>query len=75
VASIVRSQAGAGQKLNILMRMAAGEAAPLGPAAARARVEAMKLIRSPELRNEISGSPETLAKVRDLIQSAGSLAA
>ncbi len=70
VATLMRSQAGAGQKLTHLMRMASGEAAPLGPAADRARAEAMKLARSPELRNEISGSPETLAKVRDLIQSA-----
>jgi hypothetical protein len=66
----MRSQANPGQKLNALMRMASGDAAPLGPAADRARAEAMRLVRSPELRNEISGSPETLAKVRDLIQSA-----
>jgi hypothetical protein len=70
VAGLMRSQANAGQKLNALMRMASGDAAPLGPAADRARAEAMKLVRSPELRHEISGSPETLARVRDLIQSA-----
>jgi hypothetical protein len=70
VAGILRSQANSGQKLNALMRLASGETAPLGPAADRARAEAMRLVRSPELRNEISGSPETLARVRDLIQSA-----
>ncbi len=51
--------------------MAMGEAAPTGPAADRAKAEAVKLIRLPEFRAELTASPEAVAKVRDLMQSAG----
>lgn len=70
VAAIGRSAANNGQKLGLLLRIACGEAAPLGPAADRARVEVMKLARNPELRAEIANSPETMAKMRDLMQAA-----
>jgi hypothetical protein len=71
VASILRAPAPVVHKLTLLLRMAMGEAAPAGPAADRAKAEAMKLIRLPEFRTELAASPEAVAKVRDLMQSAG----
>ena len=71
VASILRAPAPVVHKLTLLLRMAMGEAAPAGPAADRAKAEAVKLIRLPEFRAELAASPEAVAKVRDLMQSAG----
>jgi hypothetical protein len=70
VAQLVRSRADPSAKLTHLLRMAAGESAPLGPAADRAKAEAMKMLKAPELRADIAGSPELLEKVRGLMQAA-----
>jgi hypothetical protein len=59
------------QRLTLLLKLAAGESAPHGPAAARARSEALKLFRLDETRAELASSPEQMAQVRDLIQAAG----
>jgi hypothetical protein len=58
-------------RLNLLVKIATGEAAPLGPAADRARAVAMKLLRSEAARTELASTPGGLAQVRDLIQAAG----
>lgn len=71
VALIARAPAPAVHRLNLLLRIAVGEAAPLGPAADRARSEALKLVRHPELRDELAKSPEAVEKVRGMMQSAG----
>lgn len=71
VALIARAPAPVVHRLNLLLRIAIGEAAPLGPAADRARNEALKLVRNPELREELAKSPEAVEKVRGLMQSAG----
>jgi len=71
VALISRAPAPAVHRLNLLLRMAVGEAAPLGPAADRARSEALKLVRNPDLREELSRSPEAVEKVRGMMQTAG----
>lgn len=71
VAVIAKAPAPAVHRLNLLLRIAVGEAAPLGPAAERARSEAMRLVRNPELREELAKSPEAVEKVRGLMQSAG----
>ena len=70
-ASIARAGAPAVHRLMMLLRLATGEAAPLGPAADRARAEAMKLVRLPETRSELAGSPERFEQVRTLINQAG----
>jgi hypothetical protein len=70
-AAIVHAQASTAHKLNLLLRLAAGEAAPLGPAAERARGAALKLLRSDAARAELSAAPEKLALVRHMIQAAG----
>lgn len=71
VMMLARSPAPLLQKLSVLLRLAAGETAPLGPAAERARAEAIKLFRAPESRAVLSAAPETLAPLRGLMQAAG----
>ena len=61
---LARSDADILTRLGALMRLASGEAAPAGPAADRARVEAGKLLRTPGLRERLSASPELLASLR-----------
>jgi len=68
---VARSPAPLLQKLSVLLRLAAGETAPLGPAAERARAEAIKLLRAPESRAVLSSAPETLIPLRGLMQAAG----
>ena len=51
--------------------MAIGEAAPLGPAADRARSECLKLFRAPEVRAAVTDNPDLLERVRALMQSPG----
>ena len=71
VAMVARSPAPLPQKLSVLLRLAAGETAPLGPAADRAKAEAVKLFRAPESRAVLSAAPESLAPLRGLMQAAG----
>ena len=71
VTMLARSTAPLLQKLSVLLRLAAGETAPRGPAADRAKAEAVKLFRAPESRVVLSAAPETLAPLRGLMQAAG----
>jgi hypothetical protein len=68
-AQVARAGVPAVQRLVMLLKLATGEAAPLGPAADRAKAEAMKLVRLDETRAELVQSPERAAQVRDLIQA------
>jgi hypothetical protein len=68
--ALARAQAPALHRLSLLLKLATGEAAPLGPAADRAKAEAMKLVRADETRAELAAaSPERMAQVRDMIQA------
>lgn len=71
VASIGRAQTTAGQRIALLLRLAAGEAGPTGPVAARAKAEVMRLLKAPETRQELTGSPEAVARLKPLMQAAG----
>lgn len=71
VMMLARSPAPLLQKLSVLLRLAAGETAPLGPAADRAKAEAVKLLRAPESRAVLSVAPETLAPLKGLMRAAG----
>ena len=71
VALLARANAPVVHRLSLLLRMAVGDAAPIGPVADRARLEALKMVRAPELRAELAKSPEALEKVRGLMQTAG----
>lgn len=70
-AQIARASAPAPKKLAALLRLAAGETAPLGPAADRAKAEAIKLFRTPESRAALSAAPESLAPLKGLMKAAG----
>ncbi len=71
VMMLARSPAPLLQKLSVLLRLSAGDSAPLGPAADRARAEAIKLFRAPESRAILSATPETLAPLKGLMKAAG----
>lgn len=68
VAQIARGQGAPSQRLLILLQMAVGEACPLGPAADRARHEALRLVRMDDTRADLARVPERMGKVRELIQ-------
>ena len=69
--SLARAEAPLLHRLTLLLKLAAGETAPLGPAANRAKSEAMKLVRHTGNRAELAATPGHVATVRDLIQQAG----
>lgn len=71
VQTVSRASAPAVHRLQLLLRMSVGEAAPTGPVTDRARAEATKLMRTPALREELRASPEAREKVRGLAQAAG----
>jgi len=57
--SLARASAPAMRRFAILMKLASGEEAPLGPAADRARAEASRLARDPQTRAEIAAAQAT----------------
>ena len=71
VAQIARAPASAPQKIAALLKLATGEAGPLGPSAERARTEAVRLLRAPDVRTALSAAPESVAALRGLMQAAG----
>ena len=74
VSLVTSAPAGLAQRLVLLLRLAIGETAPLGPAADRARVEALKMARLDETRTELAGQPERMAQVRDLLSAVSAAA-
>lgn len=69
--NVARANAPILHRLTLLLKLAAGESAPMGPAASRARTEALKLFKLDETRAELAASPDQMAQVRNLIQAAG----
>jgi hypothetical protein len=74
ITQTLKAEAPALSRLTSLLKLASGETAPLGPAADRARTEALKLARHETTRTELASAPERVDAIRDLIQHA-SLAA
>lgn len=70
-AHLARANAPLLHRLLLLLKLAAGESAPMGPAASRARNEAIKLFRMDDTRAALAAAPDQMAQVRDLIQQAG----
>ena len=66
-AVLARGRGAPVDRLTALLKLAAGEAAPPGPAADRARAEAMKLLREPEVRRDLAERPGALAQVKALL--------
>ena len=71
VSTLSKTPAGAGQKLLLMLRLAIGETAPSGPAADRARQEAMRMVRQEDTRAELAANPERMDQVRTLINQLG----
>jgi hypothetical protein len=71
ISQIARASAAVTQKLGVLLRMAAGETAPLGPAADRARTEALRMLRASEVKEALSVEPEASAALNALMPAAG----
>jgi hypothetical protein len=71
VQAIARSPAPVVQKVMILLRMAAGDAAPLGPCADRAKAEVLRQLRTPEVRSALAASPQQFDQVRGLMAGIG----
>jgi hypothetical protein len=70
IATTLAGGAPALTRLTVLLKMACGETAPLGPAADRARAEALKLARSDSTRAELVSAPDQVDAIRDLLQHA-----
>lgn len=71
MAQLARATAPAPQKLLALLRLAAGETGPTGPAADRAKAEAIRIFRNPEARAQLGAAPETLGALKGLMQTVG----
>lgn len=69
--SVARANAPALHRLTLLLRLAVGESAPLGPAANRAKSEAFKLVKQDDTRAELAAAPDQMTAVRDLFMQAG----
>jgi len=70
-AQIARASAPLTQRLSLLLRMAIGQACPIGPAADRARAEVLKLLKSPETRSSLATDPDALPILKPLMRAAG----
>jgi len=71
VSLIARSDGPLTTRLTVLLRLAVGEAGPLGPVANRARSEAVRLLKAPEVRAHLVAEPAALTAVRALMVEAG----
>src|SRR5690606_3418978 len=71
IAQILKAPAPGVHRLVRLLKLAMGEAGPIGPASDRARAEAVRLIRQADVRADLASAPERLAQVRDMLSSAG----
>ena len=70
-AQIARAPVPLLQRLALLLRMACGQGCPVGPASNRARAEALRLLKGPELRRVLAGDREAVETLKPLMQAAG----
>ncbi|MEO6378868.1 MAG: hypothetical protein ABIO37_12650 [Caulobacteraceae bacterium] len=73
-AMVSKAAAPAGHRLTLLLRLACGETAPMGPATDRARTEALKLARGADVRTELASSPGSLERLKSLMNATGEAA-
>ncbi|MGZ3304867.1 MAG: hypothetical protein ACXU8U_03315 [Asticcacaulis sp.] len=71
IAQIAKSPMPAVKKLQFLLSFATGHAAPIGPAATEAKMEVMKQLRNPEVRQGLMSDPQTLMTLKPMLQAAG----
>jgi hypothetical protein len=70
VAMLAKAPAPVGHRLTVMLRLATGETAPLGPAADRARAEALRMARTIDIKAELAASPSSLEKLKALMSQA-----
>ena len=67
---LVRAPAPLPHRLQLLAKLAMGEAGPTGPVAEKARLEALKLARDPSSREQLASSPQTMDLIKSLLAKA-----
>jgi hypothetical protein len=67
---LVRAPAPLPHRLQLLAKLAMGEAGPTGPVADKARHEALKLAKDPASREQLQGSPQTMDLLKILLAHA-----
>lgn len=67
---LVRAPAPLPHRLQLLARLAMGEAGPTGPVAEKARFEALKLAKDPSSREQLANSPQTMDLIKSLLSKA-----
>lgn len=67
---LVRAPAPLPHRLQLLAKLAMGEAGPTGPVAEKARFEALKLARDPSSREQLANSPQTMDLIKSLLSKA-----
>lgn len=67
---LVRAPAPLPHRLQLLAKLAMGEAGPTGPVAERARAEALKLAKDPASREQLAGSPQSMDLIKTLVGQA-----
>ena len=75
VSQIVRAPAPMAQRLSALLKIASGEAAPVGRLGEVARTEILRMIRSPEGRELMKSSPDLMRSIAPMMKAAGVAAA
>jgi hypothetical protein len=65
--AVASANAPPAHRMMLLLKMASGESAPHGPAAARGKAEALRLARDPAVRVELASIPELGARMQDLL--------
>lgn len=71
IAQLGKASAPVQQRLMVLLRMAVGDTAPLGPVADKAKAESLRLLRAPDARAALSAAPEAVAQLRPLLKAIG----
>ena len=67
---LVRAPAPLPHRLQLLAKLAMGEAGPTGPVADKARFEALKLAKDPSSREQLASSPQTMDLIKSLLTQA-----
>jgi len=67
---LVRAPAPLPHRLQLLAKLALGEAGPTGPVADKARNEALKLAKDPSSREQLASSPQTMDLLKTLVSQA-----
>jgi len=73
IASILKAKVSLTNRLLMLLSLASGESAPSGAVTERAKVEVMKLLRQPDVRKDISASPEAAEAVKRFLDATATL--